>query len=994
MVERSATNNLSDPRYGAAFFVGIAKRGPMGVAIPVSSREEYERIFGDPRDSTWSLFRKGDHQMPDAIDGYFRTSGGSGTLWITRSELDGSARRASIELNSRLGHPVLRIEASNPGRWGGAQNNISKRTLISVTPTTFTIVAPGVKVNEFEDAFASFDDSPGKLYQIEANTAANERSGEVVFSIGAQYHLLNDGVIGPQVMTGTSSYERYPELSGTVEYSQLVDLIGTVDINEDALVGNGTAFTSELDTGDVVYFSGEPRTVMSITSDTTLTIDRSFSMGSVAGQTLQRDNQVLTGTTTLFTTELEVGRVVYAEVDGEQQARRIVSIESDTELTLESGFDGDLVSGTVLSIDGTTVTGDLDAGGDPLTDYSNELEVGDEIVDPGRGGDARRVTSISTDSFEVDSPFSASFSEAEIAQQANGVEVDLDVPDNEGLAVAVGVGQRSPQTHFSLLVFFRGSLVLQVPDASLDPESPEFVDNLVNELPGNLAYHSEGKAHQTWISATSLWNSQYTTSPESDVRPANGFGRVMATSQNRIYTVAEFDYDRAISNPLYPKPYTEYRQSLRVVNAMAPVTVEGEINSIGTIVNGSATNFTQVFKVGDYLYDPNSDQVRRVSAIVSDTELRISSPFSVDIQAGTTGIKAGYLETSLAADLRIVTSEGKFFMVGFPEPLKGGYDGDTANLLPWYFSKYLDADLNHIENAVYGKNQGLVRIATPGVSMVSIQKSGKEYATTRSFEFRCEIPITYDSAASAEAFVDQQLGRSDFMTVAAPSYGYVASPFGPGKRLVTLTGHIMGGESRFSVDALGYHVPFAGRRAILPNVLALPFSIPRDEEGIANTAGIQMIKADQGNFIVWGARLPSVSNTYQFIHVRRSQSNYNRTFIEASAFQGFLFQPNQPSLNQEVRMILENFTRREYRKGVISNHLSFDQAVEIQTGSRGNDVVTDTSTTDEIVEILNGVLRVGLKVAFTGIVERMIVETSPAILVNEYGSSLNNSVGI
>ena len=71
---------LADANYGAAFFMGVLKRGPEGVAVPVSSRREYNQLFGDPNDDRWHLFPDGSHQTPDAIDGYFRTAAGRGTL--------------------------------------------------------------------------------------------------------------------------------------------------------------------------------------------------------------------------------------------------------------------------------------------------------------------------------------------------------------------------------------------------------------------------------------------------------------------------------------------------------------------------------------------------------------------------------------------------------------------------------------------------------------------------------------------------------------------------------------------------------------------------------------------------------------------------------------------------------------------------------------------------------------------------------------------------
>jgi hypothetical protein len=459
--------------------------------------------------------------------------------------------------------------------------------------------------------------------------------------------------------------------------------------------------------------------------------------------------------------------------------------------------------------------------------------------------------------------------------------------------------------------------------------------------------------------------------------------------------VADFSYSRAIGYFLMPNPYEEYRNRIRITDAAAPIEIPGTVSSTALVVNGTSTVFTEHFLRGDYIYDPNTQTARQITGIISDTEMRINAPFPTDMPALTKAKRAGFLQVGQSNDLTTSTAVGEKFMVAYPTPLTGGYDGDMSRLLPYYWSKFFDLDINHLENASYGRNYGLIRFSTPGVTDISIINAAKTYAENSSYEYRAEIPTSLQTAASAESYINQELGRSDFITLSFPSYGFVSNPLGSGQRLVPLSGLIMGGESRVSVDHQGYHHPFAGVRATLTGVVGLPFEVPRSDEGIANTAGLQIIKVVGGNVVCWGDRLPSQTNTYRFIHIRRCQSNYNRIFIEASALQELLFQPNQPDLASKLNLILRNFTRREYQKGVLARQLTFQQAVQINMGGSNNSsIVADEASRDEIVEIINGALSVSLRVTYSGVLERLVLNIGPDTLVSEFGNTLDQGTSI
>jgi hypothetical protein len=988
VVERAGFNAMQDPRYGTTMMFGVLQRGPMGLPIPFNNYAEYQDICGDPRDQTWHLFQDGSQLLPDAIDGYYKTGGGAGQLWLVRLDLDGKARKSSVILKNSLGTDCLKIEAANEGRWGGQANEISYRPIIFATINTFTLSAPGTLSNEFVGGIAEFSNDTGKTYEIVGNTEADPVSGEVVFTLAAQYSLIADNVSGPTTLTGTASYTRYSNLTGTASFELTVDATGTATLRDRVITGVGTTFLTEFEVGHNVYYNGEARVVTSVTSDTTMTVDAPFALDA-ASVTIERDNVTVTGAVgSKFQTELAVGQTVYAMIGGVRQGRTIASITSETSMKLTSGFT-EALTAAQLSQDNLTVTG-------TTTQFTTELQAGvSYIVDPNRAGNAVRVVTITdATSIEIEKAFSYDFTDAQITKQSLSAKVSLPQVGNAGLSIDVGQGTKYPSTHFSINVRFNGSLVYQAPDVSLDPSDPKglFVDTYVNSDGKNIAYRTGSMNYQKWITTTNLWTSAYTTHSSADVRPANGSGIVLALTATRLYTVGDFDYAGAMGNLLYPNPYQVARSYFRVTGYQAPVGLQGTISSTGVNVTGTSTNFQAALKAGDYLYDPVNNQARKIRSVVSNTSLVLESAFTTNLPALTKTKKTGYLEVSRGYDLRVATQVGKRFLVQFPQFLSKGYDGDLGGIIPYYYTKYFDVDANIIENAVWGKNLGLVRTMTPGVSDSVVQKAGSFYAEQRAFEYRAEVPSNYYSASTAEVFVNQYLGRNDFQSIAFPSYGYISNPLGNGERFISLSGEIAGGEAARSNVAQGYHVPFAGVDALMARVIKLPIDVKPQDEAVLNLAGIQPIKMMYGNCVVWGGRATSISPLYDFLHIRRIQTNYVRVFLEARELLEQMFKPAQPYTVEQIIMVLNAWARKEYAKGVFTQYLSFQQAVEISGPSVGTGVITDANQSIGLVDIINGKLQIAISYVPTGIIEELSINLGPDILVSQYGNSLSGSL--
>lgn len=1114
--ERIGTNRIPIPRRGAVAVAGNLKRGPMGVFVPVSSKNQYDEIFGDKRDPRWALYADNSQHTPDAIDGFFAMANGEGVAFILRLDLEGKAKKASLTSKNPLLTDVLRVNAANEGQWGGREQHLPNTPVVYATAKTFTLYAPGVESNEFLGAKAYFSKGNSKGYEIIANTAADEDTGEAVFTLSPQFDLVADGVSGPVALSGIASYNLKQNLTGTISYTAKKDLTGTVSINGRTVTGSLTIFTQELDVGDTIYYQGEARVIDSISSDTTLTVRLSFSQ-NVTNVTAQTDNLVVEGIGTDFTTIQDdlIGKSIYVSVlvNGEvkEYSREVASVQSDTELTLDSGFPVDLGDSgfgatTQIQVDGATTpsynttfteidtaptnipTAILDSGageqlvtgspilqagsryilhvtdntgtagkgwviydtatidvggvwyveaggfsaavtspasvaawnddqgasvgslsltettlaagavtaqrdnywvyGDSNTDFANELVIGDAIVDPNRSGETVLVSVVDAinSRFKVDRLFpGGDFGYSQLVKQSEFVKVDLEPVPNQGLEVEYSPGSRYPLTHFGMKVYFNKSLVLNIPDASLDPNDALYVEQVANEA--NIAYREGSVSYQSYVTVESLWTGSYTTAETNDVRPVNGAGKALEVEKHKVYTIGEFDYEKAVGNPMHPRPYTQPREIIRIDSAAAPVDIEGTVSSLGVDVTGVGTQFEGVFAPGDYLYDPNTGTVRQVRLVTSNTTLVLFTAFATDIPALTETKKAGYLTVNRGTDLTKIINPGSTITLSYPEQLKGGYDGDLGFVIPYHYTKFFDVEKNLLERAVMGKNLGLVRLATPGVSDIAVIKQVLLYAERRAFEYRAEVPSFYTPAA-ADSFINEDMGRNDFTAVAYPSYGFISDSIRGGKRLVPLTGDIMGLESYQASIHDGYHVPAAGVEARLSRVTQLPYIIDTGQEADLTIAGFQPLKKVNGSIVIFGAECPALDPTYAFLHVRRTQSDYVRIFLEAMPLLRMLFKPNQPNQAEQLRMILGTFMREEYRKGALNKFLTYEQAVQIWIESPQNvgSIATSEDSRDVLTSIANGELNAHINYVPAGVIKNLYVNLGPDLVTASYGS--------
>ncbi len=976
ITERVSESNFVKPQRGVCYFVGALKRGPRNAIIPVISFEDYQQTFGDPNDSEWHLYPKGDHLLPDMIQGFFRNSNGAGMIWLTRIDLGGQGKKASRVFNNRHGAPMLKVVAASEGRWAGAYQEIEGKSILFNTERTFTIVAPGVEANEFESGFVVFEGSATR-YPIIANTAADPETGSVIFTVSPQFNLTQL-ISGISTLTGTAEFVPY-ESKGTITYNLKKAVTGTAfSATGLSLTGTGGSFTTELSVGDILYVNGEAQTVVvqSISSDTLLTTTPAINVGTIT--TLQTSNLTVTGTATTFQTDFSVGGDLYVDDgNGGYERREIAAIVSDTELTLVTGFEA--VQSSVVAYgknSNITVTGG---------NLATELASGDYIISPFDSNVLLEVASVDggagtiTLQTDLEQEIPAGTS---LKKSGERTTITIEDPTSEsGLSIIFSQGRRFPATHFGMSVYFNGRLVMTVEDASLDPADPLFVEPLVEQSGANLAYRTGVDNFYRWITVESLLNGAYTTNKESDMRPINGAGEVLVVDANRIYTNStSFDYNQVGNSYIYPDPYKLPRSFFRIVEAVAPVSLDGSLSTTERTVNGTNTEFTTQLSVGDYIYDPGSNEARKIVAISDDGTATIDSAFDADLVT-VESMRLGYIEIGQTYDLASLIEVGSQFSISYISRLQGGYDGDMANIKPSHYLKYADPDLNMLEEATFGLNMGTVRIASD-IDDPYVQQQFIRYAEENAYEYRALIPLWANSAPLAESFVNNDLGRSNNLAIAFPSYGYYLNPLGAGDRLIPLSGDILGGESAKAIASDGYHRPFAGIGARLSRIRKLPHTVDIKSQEILNSAGIQPIRTISGTIVVYGARCPAVNQVFDYLHVGRTQREYIRVFLEASTLLEKLFLPKDPLIVEHLIMTFTRFFEAEYRKGALDTQVSFERAASITTGNRNSGV--------GVIAFERGKIQIAINYAVPEIIENIELNISPrSIALSGGGGNFN-----
>ena len=119
-----------------------------------------------------------------------------------------------------------------------------------------------------------------------------------------------------------------------------------------------------------------------------------------------------------------------------------------------------------------------------------------------------------------------------------------------------------------------------------------------------------------------------------------------------------------------------------------------------------------------------------------------------------------------------VTATVDEFRVQSLSSLSGGRDGN-ADISDTNYNDQAWDTADSPFNDVIGKNLGLIKFASPGVTSTLVQKGGVAYAEAKNHQYRYEVPFNVTTESGVDTYVNDTLGRNDYAVVSWPSRGHI-----------------------------------------------------------------------------------------------------------------------------------------------------------------------------------------------------------------------------
>ncbi len=397
-----------------------------------------------------------------------------------------------------------------------------------------------------------------------------------------------------------------------------------------------------------------------------------------------------------------------------------------------------------------------------------------------------------------------------------------------------------------------------------------------------------------------------------------------------------------------------------------------------TVISGVAKAAINDYGAGFTVKDLTKDSTKIFA--VADTITITIIPFIVNELAGghvfpdvddhrkkylITSNTARTITVSSGLNMTTVGAVGTIFRVEAALQMSGGYDGIAGIVDSTYQTAY-DTSVSPLKQ-LRGKNVGLLKLATPGVTATAVQRAGAAFAESQNWQYRYEVPANKVDEASVEEYINSTLGRNDFAVVAWPSYMKISNPAvgGKGLKLISNTGMIHGREARFAADYKGFHKAAAGEDAILSEAAGMPDGMEDHvfDEEFLNPIGIAVIKLVKGNFVIWGDRTVSVDSAHRFKHQREYMSHLENTLLENYGF--IIFALNNADQHPILRSQFQVYFQGDFAAGALDGK-SAEDSVTIKIDEENN---TDATK-------LEGDLLAEIGVHVVNTVERFIIGVS------------------
>jgi hypothetical protein len=527
--------------------------------------------------------------------------------------------------------------------------------------------------------------------------------------------------------------------------------------------------------------------------------------------------------------------------------------------------------------------------------------------------------------------------------------------DNGGQALSVQIddGKENPGSEFSLNVFENGNSVKGWDNLSTDPTSARYWVNIINNDSGNF-----------WITVTDLW----TGAQAPDIRPANIYG-VIASITATVLTATIFSMiinspgggNPTVALPSVNDTMVEQDITITMSSATAGTAVSSRFGALGAVTLGTPFASPNRWTPGFTVTAGTSPLASTNTLVIQFRPFAPGSlvggfiyPDKVNAKRVRYQITANDHNTITVAGGNDMTSVGAVadqFMVSAAQELFGGRDGNSSVVDATYIQAW-DTNLSPF-NDLNGKNLGLVKLATPGITSTAVQKAGVAYARAKNHQYRFEFDPTIVTESAALDFVNDTLGRDEYEVTAFPSYGMVPDPDPAASRegrlkQIPLTGMIHGREAQMAVTFGGYHRAAAGTTATLPRLLSLPTKDKTLNEELLNPAGINVIKKLKGTYIIWGDRTVHLDTQWKFKHQRELMSYYEHVLQDNFDF--IMFAINDETNDNLAKASLTAFFLTEWQPKRALRGKTFKDACIIKVDDELNTALSRANG-DEIASV-------------------------------------------
>ncbi|MCP4570367.1 MAG: hypothetical protein GY841_22525 [FCB group bacterium] len=408
---------------------------------------------------------------------------------------------------------------------------------------------------------------------------------------------------------------------------------GSITSAGTTVTGLGTVFLSELRVGQTILADGQLRTITAVAGENRLEVDQPFvgdlavdtpfelfstraGTGTVAGL-----GTTITGTGTAFLAELAVGDPF---VVAGRRPVTVSAVVSDLELVVNQSFD--LLAGTAFARStvqdgpGTVASAGVAVTGTG-TGFTAELGVGDPILarDPALAVQRRRVVAVTSDTaLDLDSPFGlfpgTTFERPATLDGTGTVAGSGTAIAGSGTLFLAEIGAGEALTAGGQ----KRRVTAVTSDLALTVDTPFGLPaGTTFEVPATQAAIGTLAGNGTAVTGTG-------TQFESEV-PVGA--TLTAAGQLRKVVARSSDTDLVVDAPFDLAAGT-------TIDVPATQAGTGTVASTGTTVTGTGTNFSTELAAGDRI--TAAGRRRTVTAVTSDTELRVDAAFSPNLPAGTT----------------------------------------------------------------------------------------------------------------------------------------------------------------------------------------------------------------------------------------------------------------------------------------------------------------------------------------------------------------------